>query len=268
MIKKLGSHPDKPYPANTLEQAFEFNKRQFVCPQCGKKGNQEFNSHATIYRKKINGEMIFLDVHHLICGHCNASNVVFFTPYTHWWRDKKGGILEPIKEMAIPNEGYCFLSGFKTDPQAWFPTEFRAGKVVDPFSNKLIAGPVLIHSLPAQNLEHDENGCGHTQFLIIGPTIQKIYEKMKRTPEIVSSICQNSNCVICGRSLKNVFVVADEEDFSSERIITELHRGFPCEFKIVLAKPKSSRKYLTDFGTDRLNLAVEQVVIYNDTMVD
>ena len=95
-MKKLGSHPDTPHPARSLDEALHFVMNRFVCPKCGGKGAWERDAHASLYRKTMNGRVEFFDANGVRCGSCQSLTAVFHTAYGSWWQ----GVAESVDEKA------------------------------------------------------------------------------------------------------------------------------------------------------------------------
>jgi hypothetical protein len=94
-------------------------------------------------------------------------------------------------------------------------------------NQKKIAGPVLILALDAANkIGAEKSGCGHTQFVILGPRIDVLLEEIPKNPDILSTLQQKTNCIVCGKRLNGVVTTfADEID---PNVLQQIQHSYPC----------------------------------------
>ncbi len=259
MLKKLGSHPDNVYPARNSEEAWNFSMNRVVCPKCGKRGGHENEGHASLYRKTKTGKLEFFDVHCVKCGKCGKLIPVFHKAYGNWSK-----ALEHSKSIDKESEpdGCCyFLTGSGLPPHIWLQEYiYKKGKSDSSVQDKKsdISGPVLIHSLKLdkESDSKEENGCGHVQYYVIGPTLETILREIPKISKLSFAIHQEGKCVVCGKPLRNIFVCFDEEMDKTK--LKFLVRNYPCS--VLRLQPGSFKQRISLFKLDEISLAETRVV--------
>jgi len=262
MLKRLGMHPDNPHPARTMVEAMSFSQNQVTCPHCGKTGGHSYDGHASLVRKTAEGKVECFDAHCVVCGKCGTNLAVFHTAYGA--AAKLGPSL--AKELE-PGIGCQLIMASGQPPQAWLPADIMAHdeERLVPKEAGDVAGPVLIHSFDsADKCPEGENGCGHSQFALVGPSLGSILDKVLDTPEMMEAIRGGGKCGMCGQQRKGIIVWIETSLGPSALGELLRERGFPCP--IYATKPETkadvqeSVGIIRDFSPELLKRAQQQVV--------
>lgn len=263
MVKRIGSDPDHPYPAKTVEEAMNYSRTRILCPKCGKEGGHTYEGHATLVRKTATGENELFDVHCVKCGRCAALTAVFYHNYGDW--SEVGNLV--ANRFCTPGSGCRMVMSSGLRPEAWLPLAFGAEeresdehalRPAPVASSENYCGPVLIHSLDsAEGFGPNKNGCGHVQFLVIGPSYEKILQEILRTAELMATIHEQAECVVCGKPVKAIVIAVEEDDVSASNMRRWMH-AFPCS--AVRVPPGTNKKFRKNFSPEAVRAAETRVV--------
>lgn len=262
MFERLGMHPDNPYPAGDMEEAMIFDREHVTCPHCGKTGGHSYDGHASLVRKTADGKIECFDAHCVVCGKCDATLAVFHTAY-----GTVATVGPTLAQDFVPGSGCELVTASGPPPQSWLPADIMAwgAKRPEPKEAGDVAGPVLIHSFEsAKILPEGENGCGHSQFALLGPSIASILDKILDTREMMEAVRGGGKCGVCEQQRKGIILWI--ETALEPSAVNELVRSRRLPCRSYATKPETKAEVeesigiMGDFSEELLKKARQEVV--------
>lgn len=107
----LGGHPDSALVTKERGEGRSYIFEKYQCPSCNKKRNKDIRGHATVLRKKANGNRHVYDVYNVLCG-CGKFSA-FWSDASSWLASHIGMV-----DMMCKPDGKCHaISGNGQLPQ-------------------------------------------------------------------------------------------------------------------------------------------------------
>jgi hypothetical protein len=263
MPARLGMHPDTPNCPRNVNEAMTFSRDQMVCPHCQRKGGHEYEAHASLYRKTRARGIEFFDAHCVRCGGCQTLIPVFHRAYDDGWSKEMVKLMEPqdLGETFVDERLHLF-SGSGMNPQAWLPGSLMASAAESHEDTpENVLGLIVCFDPDDQPQPGMQKGCGHTQYVMLGPSVADVMRAIPRTPILNETIHQRGRCIVCGEELRGVVIVVDGRIGHME--LRALVHGFPCP--VVHASDDRLASLRKNFGSRGVELARQGVVFMPST---
>jgi hypothetical protein len=131
MLKKLGSHPDNPYPARSVEDALAFSTDRVICPNCGKQSGHQFEGQCSLARKSKTGQVELFDAVCVKCSRCDRYIPVFCTSSVPEFGPISGqpmrrNSLQFAAGMSSADGGCQIIMAVGLPPHTWLPKDIIA----------------------------------------------------------------------------------------------------------------------------------------------